>query len=251
MNSSRRKFLATLAGGSAVVSLGGSVPRFLARAAAAEDKFSKDTILVVVQMTGGNDGLNTVVPFSHDAYRKARPKLAISAKDVHKINDSIGLHPSAKGLSELLQANNLAIVQGVGYPNPNRSHFESMDIWQSCQRKGNPRSTGWLGRFLDATHKPSDIDAPAIHVGPERQPLALMAEKVRVPSFASPESFKLRDGDNGMLGDTIRNLARRDEGPADPLLGFVQSSTSSALATSDRIAAALREYRTPVKYPES
>lgn len=251
MKTSRRKFLAALAGGSAVVSLGGPVPRFLARAAAAEHQSSNDTILVVIQLTGGNDGLNTVVPFSHDAYRKARPKLAISAKEVHKINDAIGLHPSAKGLSELLQANKLAIVQGVGYPNPNRSHFESMDIWQSCQRKGNPRSTGWLGRFLDATHKSTDIDAPAIHVGPERQPLALATEKVRVPSFATPESFKLRDGDSGMLGETIRNLTNRNESPADPLLGFVQSNTSSALATSDRIAAALREYRTPVKYPES
>src|SRR5262245_43224888 len=251
MKTSRRKFLATLAGGSAVVSLGGPVPQFLARAAAAEHKASKDTILVVIQMTGGNDGLNTVVPFSHDAYRKARPKLAIPAKDVHKINDSIGLHPSAKGLSELLQANKLAIVQGVGYPKPNRSHFESMDIWQSCQRKGNPRTTGWLGRFLDATRKPADIDAPAIHIGSERQPLALAAEKVRVPSFATPESFKLRDGDSGMLGETIRNLTKREESPADQLLGFVQTSTSSALATSDRIAEALREYRTPVKYPES
>ena len=87
MNTSRRKFLATLAGGSAVLSLSGPVPKFLAQAAAAESTGSKDTILVVVQLTGGNDGLNTVVPFNHDAYRKARPKLAIPAKDVLKIND--------------------------------------------------------------------------------------------------------------------------------------------------------------------
>ena len=142
-------------------------------------------------------------------------------------------------------------MQGVGYPNPNRSHFESMDIWQTCQRKGSPRSTGWLGRFLDASRKPTDIDAPAVHVGPEKQPLALAAENVRVPSFASPESFRLNDGDNGKLGAAIRELANRGEGQSDPLLNFVQSSTQSALATSDRIAEALRDYHTPIKYPES
>jgi uncharacterized protein (DUF1501 family) len=126
-----------------------------------------------------------------------------------------------------------------------------MDIWQTCQRKGSPRSTGWLGRFLDASRKPTDIDAPAVHVGPEKQPLALAAESVRVPSFASPESFRLNDGDNGKLGAAIRELSNRGEGQSDPLLSFVQSSTQSALATSDRIAKALRNYQTPIKYPES
>jgi uncharacterized protein (DUF1501 family) len=231
--------------------LSGAVPKFLAQAAAAESNGMKDTILVVVQLTGGNDGLNTVVPFNHDGYRKARPKLAIPATDVLKINESLGLHPSAKGLSKLLEAGKLAIVQGVGYPNPNRSHFESMDIWQTCQRKGTPRSTGWLGRFLDASHRPTDIDAPAVHVGPEKQPLALAAENVRVPSFASPESFRLNDTDNGKLRAAIRELANRGEGQSDPLLNFVQSSTQSALATSDRIAEALRDHHTPINYPES
>jgi uncharacterized protein (DUF1501 family) len=251
MKTSRRRFLTTLAGGSAVLSLSGSVPTFLAQAAAAESNGKKDTILVVVQLTGGNDGLNTVVPFNHDGYRKARPKLAIPVKDVLKINDSLGLHPSAKGLSKLLEAGKLAIVQGVGYPNPNRSHFESMDIWQTCQRKGSPRSTGWLGRFLDESRKPTDIDAPAVHIGPEKQPLALAASNVRAPSFASPESFRLNDGDNGKLGAAIRELANRGDGQSDPLLSFVQSSTQSALATSDRIAEALRDNHTPIKYPES
>jgi uncharacterized protein (DUF1501 family) len=253
MQTSRRRFLATL-GGSAVISLGGPVPKFLAQAAAAEAVDGKDTILVVVQMTGGNDGLNTVVPFNHDAYRKARPKLAIAAKDVLKINDSLGLHPSARGLSKLLEDGKLAIVQGVGYPNPNRSHFESMDIWHTCQRKGSPRSTGWLGRFLDASHKASVVDAPAIHVGPEKQPLALAAEKVRVSSFASPDSLRLRDDDNMQLSAAIRKLTNSGEplaSASDPLLGFLQSSTTSALVTSDRITAALRDYKTPVRYPES
>jgi len=251
MNLTRRKFLATLTGGSAVISFGGHVPEFLAQAAAAEPASCKDTILVVVQLTGGNDGLNTVVPYNHAEYRKARPKLAIPADDVLKINDIIGLHPSARGFSDLLEGGKLAIVQGVGYPDPNRSHFESMDVLHTCQRKGNPRTTGWLGRFLDASQQATDVDAPAIHVGFEKQPLALAAEKVRVPSFASPESFRFQDGGSRQLRESIHALVSRDKDQSGSLLGFMQSSTTSALATSERIAEAVRDYRTPIAYPES
>ena len=251
MNPSRRKFLATLAGGSAVISLSGRVPHFLAQAAAAESADHKDTVLVVLQLTGGNDGLNTVVPYGHDAYRKARPKLAIPAKDVLKINDALGLHPSARGLSDLLEGGKLAIVQGVGYATPNRSHFESMDIWHTCVRKGNPRTTGWLGRFLDASCRSDQVDAPAIHVGFEKQPLALAAEHVQACSFGSPDSFRLQDGGSRQFRDAVHALSSGDRQPDDPLLGFLQTSTTSALATSDRIAEVLRDYKTPVAYPEN
>ena len=250
MYTSRREFLAMLAGGS-VLSLGGHVPESLAKAAAAEPAGGKETILVVVQLTGGNDGLNTVVPYQHDEYRKARQKLAIRANDVLKINDALGLHPSARGLSDLLEAGQLAIVQGVGYPDPNRSHFESMDVWHTCQRKGNPRSTGWLGRFLDASSESAGVDAPAVNVGSGKLPLALTAENVRVPSFGSPESLRLQDRGSRELGDAIRALANGSKAPADPLLGFLQSSTTSALAASERITEALRDYQTPITYPES
>jgi uncharacterized protein (DUF1501 family) len=150
-----------------------------------------------------------------------------------------------------LEAGKLAIVQGVGYPDPNRSHFESMDVWHTCQRKGTPRSTGWLGRFLDASQESAGVDAPAVHVGPEKQPLALAAERVRVQSFGSPESFRLQDGGSRQLGDAIRGLANGEMQPSDPLLGFLQSSRTSALAASERIAEALRDYQTPVTYPDS
>jgi uncharacterized protein (DUF1501 family) len=126
-----------------------------------------------------------------------------------------------------------------------------MDIWQTCQRKGNPRTTGWLGRFLDASQQATDVDAPAIHVGFEKQPLALAAEKVRVPSFASPESFRFQDGGSRQLRESIHALVSRDKEQSGSLLGFMQSSTTSALATSERIAEAVRDYRTPIAYPES
>jgi uncharacterized protein (DUF1501 family) len=251
MNASRRRFLAQLAGGSAVLSLGGRVPAFWSHAAAAEGAASRDTILVVIQLTGGNDGLNTVVPYDNDDYRKARRKLAVPVADVLKIDDALGWHPAARGLADLMEEGKLAVVQGVGYPEPNRSHFESMDVWHTCHRKGGPRTTGWLGRYLDATREPTDVDAAAIHVGPERQPLALAADRVRVPSFDSPESFRLDDGGSPQFREAIRELAGGVPAEADPLLGFLQSSTTSALAASERIAAALRDYDTPVAYPES
>jgi uncharacterized protein (DUF1501 family) len=251
MNSSRRAFLAQLGGASAVVALGARAPSFLSVAAAAEVTSRKDAILVVVQLTGGNDGLNTIVPYRDEEYRKARPKLAIPADDVIRINDQLGFHPAARGLADLLEEGKLAIVQGVGYPEPNRSHFESMDVWHTCRRKGGPRTTGWLGRYLDEAGQSVGSDAPALHVGSEKQPMALAADKVRVPSFASPEAFRLEGGDDQPLVDLIGEMRHGGAPAANPLLGYLESSTTSAFAASKRIAEALGDDESPVEYPES
>jgi uncharacterized protein (DUF1501 family) len=252
MLTNRRDFLRTVTQTATVVAVGSQVPEFWCQAAAAEAGGRGETILVVLQLSGGNDGLNTVIPFGDDAYRRARPKLAISVNDVLKIDEQFGFHPAARGLANLLEAGQLAIVQGVGYEQPNRSHFESMDIWHTCHRKGGPRTTGWLGRYFDSrAGKLAQADTPGLHLGGEKQPLALIAEKVRVPSISSPEKFRLNDsGDPALLG-AIRELAGSPRSTGDDLLGFLQTSTSSALTDSDRIAAALRDYQTPVKYPEN
>jgi uncharacterized protein (DUF1501 family) len=250
MTSSRRRFLTQLASGAAVMSLGARAPAFLAMAAAGEVTPQSDAILVVVQLTGGNDGLNTVIPYRDDEYYKVRPKLAIPAEDVVRINDQFGFHPAARGLADLLQAGKLAVVQGVGYPEPNRSHFESMDIWHTCSRKGGPRTTGWLGRFLDDMRPDPGRDAPAIHVGSEKQPLALAADAVRVPSLASPEEFRL-ERDDQQLGNLIAEVPSQEAPQADALLGYLTSSTTSAFAASKRITEALGSDDSPVKYPET
>src|SRR5215210_6005169 len=121
MNSSkstRRQFLTTTLASSALLSFGGSVPMFLRRAAAMTAA-DQGRVLVVVQLSGGNDGLNTVIPYKNDEYRKLRPKLAIPEADVLKINDELGLHPALRGAAEMLEQGRLTIVQGVGYPQPN------------------------------------------------------------------------------------------------------------------------------------
>lgn len=107
-----------------------------------------DTILVVLQLAGGNDGLNTLVPYGDDAYHQARPRLGKKEKEIIKLSDYAGLNASMPYLGSLFKEGNLGIVQGVGYPNPNRSHFVSTSIWETADT-GNHSSTGWLGRYFD------------------------------------------------------------------------------------------------------
>src|SRR3990172_2099264 len=113
----------------------------------ANEPGGKQTVLVVLEMTGGNDGLNTVIPFGDDAYAKARPTLRQPANRIKKIDDYVGLHPAMDGFAKLLEDGRLAVVQGVGYPNPSRSHFRSMDIWQAGSLADEPVQ-GWLGGAL-------------------------------------------------------------------------------------------------------
>ena len=248
--SNRREFLSSAAAAGAVLSLNGAAPQFL-QSAAAESNNKNDRVLVVVQLSGGNDGLNTVVPFKDPAYKKNRPKLAIPTTQLLKIDKSFGFHPAMRGFANLLEKNKLAIIQGVGYDNPNRSHFESMDIWHSCKRKSETRSAGWLGRYLDqSVRNTRGGDVPALHLGSEKQPLALVADKTRVPSVKSLSSFRLKEG-KVALRKAIRDLADAKRESSNGLLKFVQSSTSAALDASRRVEKASKNYKPKFKYPES
>lgn len=243
---SRRKFVSETAAASTVLGIGVAAPQFLQQAAAAQK--SDGRILVVVEMAGGNDGLNTIVPYDHDAYRKARPKLALNANEVLKIGDQLGFHPVMTGFADLLEAGRLAIVQGVGYDNPNRSHFESMDIWHTCQRKDEVRTDGWIGRILEQSEFKTAGDPPAMHLGQENQPFALMSRDVRVPSIRSLDQFRLESGNNKLFRQTVKDLADARRKESNDLLGFVQSSTSSAITASERIEAAGMNYKAAEKY---
>ncbi len=109
-----------------------------------------DKTLVIVQLSGGNDGLNTVVPFRNDIYYRERPTLAIPRDKVLTLNDEVGLNPALASLKSLYDDGLVTIINNVGYPNPDRSHFRSMDIWQTASDASQYLSTGWLGRYLDA-----------------------------------------------------------------------------------------------------
>ena len=198
MTTTRRELLRLGLGGSTLLACGPTVPTFLARSALAlADGPKQDAlgpILVVVQLDGGNDGLNTVVPHGDDIYYKSRPKLALKASDLKPIDDHVGLHPSLAGFAKLREEGRLAIVQSVGYPNPNRSHFESMAIWQTARLHPGQEEPGWLARAIDSGQAAPGSDSPALHVATEALPQALRGGRSFVPSIATTDQLRRRLG---------------------------------------------------------
>lgn len=199
----RRQFLTHTLRGSSLVALSAVVPQFVARTARAAAP-GKDNVLVVLEMTGGNDGLNTVIPYADDLYHKARPTLRQTKAVVVRLDDHVGLHSGMQGLRPLWQQGQLAVVQGVGYPNPERSHFEAMDIWQSADpRRTVP--TGWLGRAaVEMDNRSGGV--PILHVGPRGLPLAVTgAPGGGAVTVNDEKSFRLELG----RGSAGRQAARR------------------------------------------
>jgi uncharacterized protein (DUF1501 family) len=243
----RREFLNT----TTLLSAGAVVPTFLARTALAAPNASasgaRDTILVVVQLTGGNDGLNTVIPFKNDRYAAYRPTLKVPADRVKKIDDSLGLHPSLDGLAGLLEDKALCVVQGVGYPNPSQSHFRSMDIWQAASTK-ETLNEGWVGKALRT------MNCPAFHVprANESAPLALNGAPARVPSVASIEDFQLKmtaatAPERGRQKEVIEGAAQIVQKPG--LLDFVSKTALNAYASSKKLQEIGKNYQPKFPYP--
>jgi uncharacterized protein (DUF1501 family) len=230
---SRRSFLTSTLRGSTLLALAPTVPGFLAQTARAATPQRGGRILVVVELNGGNDGINTVVPFADEGYAKHRRLLRLSAGNLIKINDRVGLHPAMSDAGKLLETGRLNIVQGVGYPNPNRSHFESMAIWQTARFKADDREgLGWLGRGLDEAAAPVGGLPAAVFTGGGALPTALQARRAVASSMTRPEEFVLN------LREAKRTLAT--EPPADDLAAFVRRSSLDAYALADRMGEVLR-----------
>lgn len=261
----RRQFLRTSLLGGAV---SWSIPVFLERtffsldAQAADSAFAtgKDSpILVVLQLAGGNDGLNTLVPFADDAYLRARPTIAI--KDPLRLNDSLGLHPKLAGLRGMYDDGNLAIVQGVGYPNPNRSHFRSTEIWQTASDANKTESRGWIGRYFDSCCQGED---PAVGVSIGNQtPQAFAARDPKGISFAQPEQFRFaseKTSDPDAAEDFFRSVNEANDGGSIGMLegsapaqgetmDFLRRTALDAQMSSDKVLAITRKSRSEVPYP--
>jgi uncharacterized protein (DUF1501 family) len=254
MPTNRRDFLKSSLAASTLVSMGAStVPTFLSHSArAAADAKSNERILVVVQLIGGNDGLNTVVPHGIDGYTKFRRALRIPTSQIQKITKEIGLHPSMGGMAKLLEESRLSVVQGVGYPNPDRSHFRSMEIWETARTETGALETGWLGRVLDANPAAPGTDIPALHVGSRSLPLAFRAKKSQIPSLERLDQYRLQlagdDATKRAARDAIDGVARMDPGRDDPLLGFLRRSTLAAYDSSKRLEQLAKPSGTS-KYP--
>ncbi len=183
---SRRQFIKSVGVCGGCLGLGQMAPRWWQQVAAAAEASTSGRKLVVIELQGGNDGLNTVIPFADDVYYRARPTLAIAANDVLKLDDHLGLHPAMKSWQPLWDAGQLAIVENCGYPNPNRSHFESMDIWHAGQPDVRVTS-GWLGRAADNT----DV-GELCYVGDGAASRALSRRQRSVATLQQLSDLKLR-----------------------------------------------------------
>ena len=272
----RRSFIRTTALGAAI---GWTAPSFLAATfdqlhAEAADRAiqtitGKDApILVVLQLAGGNDGLNTVVPFANDHYHRARPTLGLKTEQVLKLDGQFGLHPALTGLKSLYDAGQLGIVQAVGYPNPNRSHFRSTDIWMTATDSDRYGNLGWLGRYFDNACAGSD---PTVGVAIGRQsPLAFVAKKPTGVALENPDSYRFAegetDGNSDMTGSTkfyremnaqgsptmsggsvnmINGSAAHTGSPLD----FLERTALDAQVSSDQIRSVAAKVKNQAEYP--
>jgi uncharacterized protein (DUF1501 family) len=220
-----------------VISLAPTVPGFIARLAWASAPQRDGRILVVIQLDGGNDGLNTVVPYGDEAYAKNRKTLKLASDRLIKVSAGIGLHPAMGQTGKLLESGQLGIVPGVGYPNPNRSHFASMAIWQTArldeEEHGGP---GWLGRGLD-----SNPGASSTFVGAGSIPAAIRGRR----SLAS----SLERIDDLTLDPAVARPNVTSDG--DDLGAFVLRSTLDAYASSDRLAELAKDKSAAARYPDT
>ncbi|MEI8294765.1 MAG: DUF1501 domain-containing protein [bacterium] len=271
----RRQFLRTSILGGA---LSWTVPAFLERtfftldAIAADSAIQSTTgkdgpILIVLQLAGGNDGLNTLVPFADDAYFRARPTLAIPAAETLRLNDALGLNPKLSGLKSLYDEGQLAILQGVGYPNPNRSHFRSTEIWHTASDSSVTEKYGWMGRYFDSCCKGED---PSVGVSIGSQPpQAFAAPEPRGITFSRPEQFRFdlknttdRTAADGffrsvnepdseqMEGGSIGMLAGHAEGTGSAL-DFLQRTSLDAVMSSDKVAEIIKRTKPGASYPSN
>jgi uncharacterized protein (DUF1501 family) len=238
-----------------LVAAGLTVPSFISRTALAmgpADSASKQAkILVALQLSGGNDGINTLVPYGQQSYYDLRPTLAIPADTVLPLNDNVGFHPNLSGLKDLFDAGHLAVVQGVGYPNPNRSHFRSMDIWHTARPESFELS-GWLGRYLDACSCAQGEAMPGMSVGDQLNGL-FWTDTTLVPAVASVGAFSYQTdskykNDRDSQLRTLKNIYAQ-AGRWSPYDQLIRKGTLAALAGSDELARVASSYQTPVEYP--
>ncbi len=232
MSTSRRDFLKAALGAPAVLSLGSAAPALLQRAAAADPTPGADRVLVVVQLGGGNDGLNTVVPYDNDQYGRLRPTLRMTKQDVIQIGSDLGLHPAMPEMKRLLDDGHLGIVQGVGYPNPQGGHPESMRIWQTGRLDAEVCQTGWLGRAADAAGQEASV--PGAWVGLIPRPLTMNAASTIVPAIRSIEDCRLRPAES--FSETAGAVPQ----DASPLLQEIARRRQTAQAHSAAVDKVIR-----------
>lgn len=250
MTVTRRAFIR---GGFAAFTVGFAAPGFLCDLARAQGSMRRN--LVVLYLSGGNDALSTLVPYTDTFYYSRRPTLAIPAGEVLQIGSdrsgrALGLHPRLAGLRTIFDQGHLALVQRVGYENSSRSHFYGIDVWSTANPQ-SPSGPGWLGRYLDTL--PAPIDPLAAWAGTQEVPHALFAREAAVPAIANPSQYAFASpngGDEGLLARRIATKIASHVPVELPHLAFVNQTAEAAFATLDRVAT-VAGYQPSTTYPNT
>lgn len=236
------------AGGLGLLAFSSVAPAFLTQSVlAGTPSPEKDrSILVLIQLAGGNDGLNTVIPFSDDRYYRLRPRLGIPAGKVHKLNDHLGLHPACKELHGLFHDGKLGIIENVGYPNPNRSHFRSMEIWETASDSEDYLTDGWIGRYFDNCCPGAPAKDPVgINIGNSLPDAFLSSSNPNV--FSLEPNSRRRSPPSGDMADALKSLSFPDGGNGD----FLQHTLMDTLVTEKRILQTLEQSKSLSTYPQT
>ena len=209
----------------------------------------KDPVLVILQLSGGNDALNTIVPYSDPFYPENRPSVVVSQEQVLPIDGYLGFHPSMSSLKGLYDDGKVAIIQGVGYPNPNRSHFRSMDIWHTCE-PDKVGSEGWIGRTIREMDPTSDNVLTGVNFG-RGLPRAMAAPGVPVASVGNLETYGVLTGiEDDQRGEALEIFSRMYS-PAigrGPVLDYLSQTGTNALKGADILSTAPETYSSSVEY---
>jgi uncharacterized protein (DUF1501 family) len=253
----RREFLGLSSTGIGLLAFSQFAPHFLVQSTlAATPAPEKDrSVLVLVQLAGGNDGLNTVIPFEDADYYRLRPTLGIAKDKVLRLDDTLGLHPSCTALHALYQSGRLGVVQNVGYPNPNRSHFRSMEIWETASASDEFAATGWVGRFLDnaCAGMPADAHDPvAIHLT-NGVPQSFTSADTHPTFGLAPGGGNRRDNEDSrklletMIGSPSAAAGATEHGNST----FLKQTLMDTLVTEKKVQRVISEYRPSTPYPGS
>lgn len=264
MDLTRRDFIGKSAAGLGVFCFGpsllhaGELPIIGAR----PEETDNDRILVLLQMSGGNDGLSTVVPYGNDEYYRNRRRTKHDRQNLLRIDDAVGLHPNLRALKELYDEGDLAIIQGAGYPNPNRSHFKSLDIWHAADHRGRNKSHGWIGALADAEYVDQADPNLIVHVG-ARVPYSLHAAINKPVAFTAPQAYKWVGAQrDAMTLEAAAPICEHMPNPAeapkrsrtphkgrDAALARLRRVLHEAQGSSTQVREAANDYRPKAKYP--
>jgi len=203
-------------------------------------------VLVVLQLSGGNDGLNTVIPVRNDLYYSARPRLGIQRASALSLTDEVGIHPALTSFKELYDDGGLGILNGVGYPNPDRSHFRSMDIWQSGSNSEDYIYTGWLGRYLDAQCSGCDKPTQALEID-DTLSLALKGEHVKGLAMKDPRRL-FGTANEKFFKDVLSD--HKDQ-PGEQPVDYLYKTMAETVSSADYIYKQSRLHPTNATYPNS